>query len=184
MDGVTTEFDYDEVGRPSGETWRFGADGYRVDYAHDQYGRLAGIAYPEVAGQRRAIYYGYDPKTGEQSGASLGDSLGPEKAIWTVQNRDPDRHILDESFGDGSQQHSVYGDPRGLLSSRNVQMSATDPGTTIGFAYDARGYLQTRQQYLTGQGETFTHDEMGRLTEWESTYPSGGARRAADGKLA
>jgi YD repeat-containing protein len=31
MDGVTTEFDYDDAGRPSGETWRFGADAYRVD---------------------------------------------------------------------------------------------------------------------------------------------------------
>jgi RHS repeat-associated protein len=79
------------------------------------------------------------------------------------------RHILDELFGDGSQQHSVYGDPRGLLTSRKTQKDATDPGTTIGFAYDARGNLLTRQQYLTGQGETFTHDEMGRLTKWEST---------------
>jgi YD repeat-containing protein len=54
------------------------------------------------------------------------------------------RHILDELFGDGSQQHSVYGDPRGLLTSRKTQKDATDPGTTIGFAYDARGNLLTR----------------------------------------
>ena len=86
----------------------------------------------------------------------------------------PLRHILDELFGDNSQQHSmqqhsVYGDPRGLLTSRKTQKDATDPGTTIGFTYDARGNLLTRQQYLTGQGETFTHDEMGRLTKWEST---------------
>ena len=79
------------------------------------------------------------------------------------------RHILDELFGDNSQQHSVYGDPRGLLTSRKTQKDATDPGTTIGFSYDAKGNLLTRQQYLTGQGETFTHDEMGRLTKWEST---------------
>ncbi|HJX55069.1 MAG TPA: FG-GAP-like repeat-containing protein, partial [Polyangia bacterium] len=83
MDGVTTEFDYDDVGRPSGEAWRIGADAYRVDYSHDGYGRLAGIAYPEVAGRRRAVYYGYDPTTGEQSSASLGDSLGPEQTLWT-----------------------------------------------------------------------------------------------------
>jgi RHS repeat-associated protein len=56
-----------------------------------------------------------------------------------------------------------------LLTSRKTQKDATDPGTTIGFTYDARGNLLTRQQYLTGQGETFTHDEMGRLTKWEST---------------
>jgi RHS repeat-associated protein len=60
-----------------------------------------------------------------------------------------------------------------LLSSRNTRKDATDPGTTIGFTYDARGYLLTRQQYLSGQGETFTHDEMGRLTKWESTAGTG-----------
>jgi RHS repeat-associated protein len=85
----------------------------------------------------------------------------------------PGWHLALDSAGHvailGSQQHSVYGDPRGLLTSRKTQKDATDPGTTIGFTYDARGNLLTRQQYLTGQGETFTHDEMGRLTKWEST---------------
>ena len=57
----------------------------------------------------------------------------------------------------------------GLLTSRSTRNAATDTGTTIGFTYDARGYLKTRQQYLTAQGETFTHDELGRLTKWEST---------------
>ena len=169
MDGVTTEFDYDSAGRPSGETWRFGADPYRVDYAHDRYGRLNGISYPEVAGHRRAIYYGYDAKTGDQSTVSLGDPSGPEKTLWTAEARNLDGRLLSESFGDGSEQHSAYDDPRGLLTSRNTRKSATDPGTTIGYTYDARGYLLTRQQYLSGQGETFTHDEMGRLTKWQST---------------
>jgi YD repeat-containing protein len=67
-------------------------------------------------------------------------------------------HILSEAFGDGSEQHSAFDDPRGLLTSRNTRTAATDPGTTIGFTYDARGYLLTRQQCLSGQGETFTHD--------------------------
>ena len=173
MDGVATEFDYDAAGRASGETWRFGAEAHRVDYAHDQYGRLSRITYPDVAAQRRAVYYGYDPWTGEQSSASLGDSSGPKKMLWSVQARDFDRHILSESFGDGSEQHSVYGDPRGLLTSRSSLMAETDTGTTVGFTYDARGYLASRQQYLSDQGETFTHDEMGRLTTWQST--GGGA---------
>jgi RHS repeat-associated protein len=169
MDGVTTEFDYDSAGRPSGETWKFGTDAYRVDYAHDRYGRLNGISYPEVAGHRRAIYYGYDAKTGDQSTVSLGDPSGPEKTLWTAEARNLDGRLLSESFGDGSEQHSAYDDPRGLLTSRNTRKSATDPGTTLGYTYDARGYLLTRQQYLSGQGETFTHDEMGRLTKWQST---------------
>jgi RHS repeat-associated protein len=66
----------------------------------------------------------------------------------------------------------------GVLAALSWRQRSTKvpPGTTIGFTYDARGYLPTRQQYLSGQGETFTHDEMGRLTKWESTAGTGNWR--------
>jgi RHS repeat-associated protein len=75
---------------------------------------------------------------------------------------------VNEAFGDGSEQGSTFGDPRGYLTARTSRKSATDLGTTIGYDYDARGYLRTRQQYLTGQSESFSHDELGRLTTWQS----------------
>jgi hypothetical protein len=47
------------------------------------------------------IYYGYDAKTGEQSSASLGDVVRPEKLLWKVKERNLDRRIVNEAFGDG-----------------------------------------------------------------------------------
>jgi RHS repeat-associated protein len=41
------------------------------------------------------------------------------------------------------------------------------------FQYDGRGYLSQRSNYLTGENESFTHDELGRLTHWAGSV--GGA---------
>jgi RHS repeat-associated protein len=168
-DAVTVNYEYDSQGRMSAETRGIAGGSYRLDFGYDDYGRPASIYYPAQTDSRYSVSYGYNSSSGLLR--AITDSFG--FPLWHADSRNMDRNVLHETFGDGSVGQYDYEPQRGFLTSDSVLPSGGGtPLMALTFNHDLRGYLSTRQSYLTGETEQFTHDELGRLTYWNGA--SGG----------
>jgi RHS repeat-associated protein len=173
-DGVSVAYEYDQQGRKSAETRGIGVGSYRLDFGYDDNARLASIIYPQAAGDRYSVKYGYSSMTGELQTVSDGDG----SPIWTVGSRNPDRRVLQETLGDQSTSVYSYEPQRGFLQEAQFYPSNSRvPTIDVSLTHDVRGYLSSRSSYLTYQTgaspsslvkETFMHDELGRLVHWAS----------------
>jgi RHS repeat-associated protein len=163
-DGVTVVYEYDQQGRLSSETRKglVAGESYRLDFGFDEVGRSAGIFYPQIGGSRYSVGYGYNENSELQR---VQDADG--NALWRVDARNVDRRISQETFGDGTLGKYAYEAQRGFLQS--ITLTSADQKRNslhLVFGHDQRGYLSSRANYLTGEGETFVHDELGRLADW------------------
>ncbi len=168
-DGVTAGFEYDSKGRPSAETWSVaGAPrSYRLDVEYDGFGRPGSMTYPTISGARYQAVYGYTSSSNELLTITAGDG----GVLWVADARNPERNILHETFGDGVTSTRGYEPERGYLQSI-VTLNGAQFVQNLGFDYDAAGFMTFRANYIDGEEEIFSHDELGRLTHWGG--PSGG----------
>jgi YD repeat-containing protein len=170
LDGVVVAYEYDQQALLSAETRTISGQAYRVDLGHDEWGRPSSITYPDAAGSRYSVKYGYN----EASGMLQSVANGAGSSLWQAKTRNHSWQMTREEYGDGTGADRTYHPGSGL-----PWMMSVSGGQGIGQAvslaldYDVRGYLSQRVNYLTGETETFTHDELGRLTHWAGN--NGGA---------
>ena len=170
-DGVGVTFDYDTHGRPAGETWSVpGAGGDRqLDLGYDPFGRPRTITYPLIDGARYGVVFGYTTLSGELQTVTTADGA---QTLWQADSRNPERNLLHETFGDGAMTARVYEPERGYLTSI-TSGNGSQVFQNLGFSYDAAGFMSTRDNFIDGDGESFTHDELGRLTHWSGGSGAG-----------
>jgi YD repeat-containing protein len=165
QDGVNSSFAYDAQGRRATEQWTIGgAPPYQFDFGYTPLGRPSTLTYPQVGTSRYAIQFNYTSFSGE-----LANISGPGNALlWRADTRNSDRNITQETFGDGVVSTRGYEPQRGMLTSIFSRQGTSGPTVeNVGYVYDLRGYMSTRTNYV-GAGESFTHDELGRLTDWNN----------------
>ena len=172
QDGVDVSYEYNPRRRLSAESWRVaGSSEVRVDYGYNDFGDSGSIQYPDTGGGRYGVAFNYAPN------GDLGSiTIGSQGEFWRVDARSADRSILQETTGDGFVAARAYEPERGMLTSR--WLTSTQGGSqtlvdTLTQHYEARGYLDSRSHLrpangTTAQEENFSHDELGRLTNWSS----------------
>jgi RHS repeat-associated protein len=173
-DNVAVAYEYDSRGRKAAETRRIEGASYRVDYGYNEQGGLAKILYPQTGEDRYWVEYGYSDVTGYLQNVIDGMGVVP---LWEVKSRNLDGRVTREAFGDYDTCEHQYLPRTGLPWTEFCLSGAGVPTVSMYFIHDKRGYLSSRDGYLgfdpgTGQPlsvhETFTHDELGRLTHWAS----------------
>ena len=160
QDEVVTTYTYNSRGQRDSETWQIEDNSFRLDYAFDDLGRPSTIQYPQVGSSRYEATRHYSG-TGELD--SVTDPAG--SVLWRVTSRNPERKITGETFGDGASTTRGYEPERGMLTSIQTLLGS-DQLQALTYHYDRRGFMDTRANYLDGEAEHFTHDELGRLVDW------------------
>ncbi len=170
LDGTNVTYEYNARRRRSAETLAVSGGSFRMDYTYDNFGRSFTVKYPVVGGTRYEVQFNYTPLSGELM--SIQDPA--QNVLWQVNQRNPDRNIVQETSGDGFVTVQGYEPQRGLLTSRTLGATASNassPVDTLGFHYDERGYLDHRTDAQTGEPATdehFMYDALGRLQTWSS----------------
>jgi RHS repeat-associated protein len=171
LDGVTVAYEYDQQGRLSAQTRGVAGHSYRVDLGYDDLGRPNSVTYPRAAGSRHVAAYAYNGTSGELQ--SISDGTG--SPLWQANTRNHSNQVTLATSGDGSiAEHAFYA-TNGLLWGLSVsgpQGIGSNLLMTLGYD-NIRGYLSKRTSYLSGETETFTHDELGRLTHWAGSSDGG-----------
>jgi RHS repeat-associated protein len=157
---VTNRVEYDSNGHLSAQMVSALGGTYRTDYAYDALGRRQYIQYPLASGARYKVQLNYN------SVGYLESVSDPSQTVWSIEQRNAALNVTEEAFGDGTKGSRGYEPERGLLTSTKVLASDGNELMNVGYAYGTRGYLQTRTNYLQGETEEFTHDEIGRLMHW------------------
>ena len=172
LDGVADAYEYDQQGLLSGQTRRVDGQSYRIDIGHDDLGRTNSIMYPVAAGSRYSVKYTYDGNSGELQG--IADGAG--NSIWHVDTRNHYDLVSQATYGNGAIASRSYYPQLQTPLLQGVSVSGpqgVEQVLGLGFSYDSRGYLTGRTDYLTNETEQFTHDELGRLTNWSGTSGGG-----------
>jgi RHS repeat-associated protein len=169
-DNVTAAYEYDQQGRPAAEIHGISGASYRLDFGYDDMGRTKSVVYPQAGGSRYSAGYGYSGNSGELQTVSDGSG----NPLWHADSRNLDKRVTQETFGDSSVANYTYEPERGLLSEILVTAGGGGPvSLSVAYVHDTRGYLSDRYEYLGASHETFTHDDLGRLTHWASDGSGG-----------
>lgn len=158
-DGISRVYGYDALGRLETETTYVDAEEYQLDWAYDSFGRPASVTYPEVAGSRRTITYGYDA---EGFATSLTDGVD---VLWTGDHYDAHGRLTHETLGSGSTMDYAWGAENSWLESVELR---TQPGGLVmdlTYGHDEEGNVTSRTDtaLTVGGSEIYTYDNLDRL---------------------
>jgi RHS repeat-associated protein len=169
-DGVVTDWSYDDLSRPHGESRTIGNRSFTATQDYDQFGRGTVFTYPQGTSTGLAINHEYDPITGELAAVKdvtgLTD-LAQGRPLWTAVTRDAEGRTRIEQMGLALQRSTDF-DSRGLL--KTIKTGALGGQPTIqdlSYLYLDNGNLWTRSDQLSHLTETFGYDSMERLTTWQ-----------------
>jgi RHS repeat-associated protein len=157
---------YDALSRPEGIALALGGETFAASFGYDGQGRLHRTTYPQASGVDPLVVlrdydaYGNLVKVRDNTGG---------KPYWQLTGLDGAGRPAVETFGNGTVAHREYEPGSGLL--RHIQVGA-GLGTKLQdltYAHDASLRLRSRADGLQVgpkgvRTETFTHDELGRLT--------------------
>jgi RHS repeat-associated protein len=188
-DGVVSAYDYDAFGRLKESRRTVGGELYRVNRTYDSYGRLRHLLYPEVSGwPRLAIRYKYDdtgylgavenvtgcPISLDGEGDPPADQCFP-KEMWRVISRSLDLAVEDAVVSKSLPVQRSYSSATGRLA----QIAVPGTGQVLTYHYDDDGNMATRIDAKSGRTETFTHDDLHRLTGWNISAPRNSRSRTS-----
>jgi RHS repeat-associated protein len=176
-DGINVSYSYNPLGvagagELADETWAIDGTSLAFDYSYDSLGRLQVLSYPApLSGPRYSVQYKYTALSGELD--SIFDPSQPSDVapLYKVNSREPTRQVSTETYSDGVVTTSQYDPVRRFTTSI---VSLAGDGTTlqnISYNYDRRGYMDRRidtsDDGIPAVFELYTHDELGRLVDWE-----------------
>ncbi|RYD85553.1 MAG: hypothetical protein EOP84_02150, partial [Verrucomicrobiaceae bacterium] len=135
-DGVRTEYDYDELGRPLETTWVVEGRRFATTVSYDDFGRPLSLSYPEVgpAGNlsRLTIQKTYD---GAGNLSSLQNALTGVD-YWKVLERNSLGQVPREAMGNGVVTQRVF-DSAGTL--RFLEATGVVPVQKMSFGFEPNG---------------------------------------------
>ncbi|XYH97317.1 RHS repeat domain-containing protein [Sorangium sp. So ce1128] len=165
-DGTRVEYRHDDAGRVSGSTWwkAGGSESFELDVKRDDHGRVVKTIYPAVNGQRLVIANVYEGAY-VQRVEDATDPLNP-KPLWTITERAADGALSAGEFGDGLAYYAAKYDAMGQPTRLQTYRGPTDYLMDIEYTPDANGNVERREDHVAGRVETFGYDELHRLRKW------------------
>ena len=178
-DGVTTEFEYDGIGRPLVTRWELSGTIYEVESEYDSYGRLLRTLYPQLSdGYQLSVRNEYD-----QTGANLVKVFDEtdQRVLWRSLARDNYNRITSETKGPISMSHTF--DPVSHRLSRTTAVNnSVSPAVVLAdvtYDYHPGGQLAARTDVSDPTykiSETAVYDGLGRLSAWTTKRGSNAPR--------
>src|SRR5262249_40366574 len=147
---------------------------FAFDWGYDSSGRLASITYPTIgASARFGVTFGYG---GDGHVASVARVSGG-MTFWSKNAVADDGQLFKESFGDGlfglMDRDPVTGRVTHIAAGSGSIVPEAGGGETfsnalqsLGYQYQLDGKLSSRSDVLLGAVETFSYDNLDRLTTW------------------
>jgi RHS repeat-associated protein len=139
---------------------------YLIDYAYNSIGQLDTLTYPtSTAGYRLKLQYEY------QNGwlKRVKDFNAPTTEFWTANDTDPRGNVINETLENGLQTIRGFDLVTGLLDSIVTGPGGSGTIQNLSYAWDKVGNLTQRQDVRQSLTETFSYDNLHRLTS--STGP-------------
>jgi RHS repeat-associated protein len=156
--GYSEGYTYDSIGRLQQRSITSDAT-YGFDYAYNNQGMLDTLTYPtSTSSYRLKLKYEY------QSGRLLRvkDFNTPGTVFWQINSADPWGHAIDETLGNGVQTLRGFDMVTGMLDF--IQSGASGSLQNLNYTWDAVGNLSQRQDVRQSLTESFTYDNLHRLT--------------------
>ncbi len=151
--GYQRSFAYDTLTRPTQATVTVGGTGYSFNATYDAASRLSSVAYPSGL----VLDYTY---------TSLGYAqqiVGPGGlAYWTANARDAELHLTQETAGNGVVTTQGFDVQTGRLNT--ILAGAGNIVQNFSYTYDVLGNVLTRADANESLTETFTYDNLNRVT--------------------
>lgn len=189
-DSVATHYEYDALGRrTTSHTLLDGTESFAVDFDYDTFGRLSAIEYPaDPSGQRFTVSFEHNmhgyPKSVTRTTLAQGGSP-PMQLVWATLERDESLALTKGMFGDDIittwQRDPATGMVEKITAEPSIAVIGAPPKLQIDYFYDALRNVKTREWSGSAFGaetitESFDHDVLDRLTEWQVSGPvSGGS---------
>ncbi len=156
--GYSEGYAYDSIGRLQQRSVTSDAT-YTFDYTHNSQGMVDTLTYPvSTSTYRLKLQYEY------QSGQLLRvkDFNVPSTVFWQVNSADPWGHVIDETLGNSVQTVRGFDLVTGYLDF--IQSGASGSIQNLSYTWDAVGNLAQRQDVRQSLTETFSYDNLHRLT--------------------
>lgn len=162
-DGVTDRVFYDEFGRPSSVIRSIPSvdETLQTDLKYDDFSRVVFTRYPGLTGDGVTVEYDFDDGSGEMVAVRAGIGSASD-TVWSMVTQDA--HGLPTSELIGTATRSSDYTPSGRIAAIRTS-TAEHALQDLEYQYDPRGLLLKRRDYLSGRGEGFSHDALGRLTD-------------------
>ena len=163
--GYSESYLYDSFGRLQQTTINSDTT-YSVDQAYNTIGQLDSLTYPtSTSGYRLKLKYEY------QYGhlRRVSDFNVPATGFWVANATDPRGAVIDENLGNGLQTFRGFDLVTGLIDSITTGPSGSGTIQNLSYAWDKVGNLTQRQDVRQSLTESFSYDNLHRLTS--STGP-------------
>ena len=143
-------YSYDTLARPVGACEQRASGTYSTTMEYDERSRINRLVYPTGV----AVRYGY------QNGylRSVTDNYG--QLLWKTNDMDARGQLLEEELGNGAVTRHSYD----TLMHRLLSIVTSNNLQNLTFGYDKFGNLASRKDNMKNLQETFTYDDMNRLT--------------------
>ena len=167
-DAVLTQYEYNSWGGISRESATLGPDSFAVDFGYDDFGRLATVTYPSVAGNDPLVAaFSYDVLS---NAANQHIRPASVEQVSKLLSRDgTDRPDPPQSVVEGNILTERTFVPW-LGSEQDRKTYLTDSPTTlleeVQYSWAGNGQLDERNDISDGRVESFGHDEHGRIVDW------------------
>jgi RHS repeat-associated protein len=93
-----------------------------------------------------------------------GSGSGPATVYWQAEAMTADAQVAKFLFGNSVETTRTYDPANGRLTAIQAVKAGDSPVQNQSFVYDSLGNLMERNEAVTGVRETFTYDEMNRMT--------------------
>jgi RHS repeat-associated protein len=175
-DGVDVTTEYDTLGRIRAVRQTVNGVSDIVEQAYDSYGRLKLRWYPAASGYRRFTTHTVWGTAGlAKSIENVTDCLitptnptVPEACLrpvlWDAIERNADGVVTNAKLGPNIVDKRAFNSTTGLLGSIRVDFNGNTVAS-LGYKYDRDDVMTERTH--EDRVETFDHDELHRLVEWE-----------------
>ncbi|MEO7332297.1 MAG: hypothetical protein ABI193_27220, partial [Minicystis sp.] len=158
-DGITQDFTYDDLGRPSTQTWTVDGSPLSFGVTYDALGRLDTQSYPAVPGKPAFTVARHYLPTGTLD--AVHDTASPPQEFWHGSDWNADGRLLQATLGNGLVQQRTYSEETGRL------VSLSDgKAQSLTYDYDFDGQVQHKHDVLANRVEAFVYDELHRLSSW------------------
>jgi RHS repeat-associated protein len=160
------QFTYDSLSRPEGVALALGTDTFAAAVGYDAQGRLHKTTYPQAAGVDPLVVLRDYDAFGNLT--KVRDKAGGVP-YWQLTGLDGAGRPAVEAFGNGAVAHREYEPGSGKLRHIHLGAGLATKLQDLTYAHDEGLRMRSRADGLQvgPQGvrtETFTHDEIGRLT--------------------
>jgi len=152
-------YTYDDKGRPGTVKTVIGGEEFVVTTGYDANSRVETVTYPKTGYKMRNVYDNYGHLW------QVLDVTGNPSLVWQIGPGGLDAHgrVSYEQFGNGVEGRRNYNHETGDLD--GIRTTGPQGGVqNLDYVFDAIGNLKSRADNVMGFSESFTYDNLNRLT--------------------